>query len=184
MSMRGTIDGLPTPHPIGERLPALFQDDEFALRFTAGLDTVLAPVLVTLDCLAAYLDAELAPDDFVAWLATWVGLVLDEGTPPGRARELLARAIELHRLRGTAAGLGEHVWLATGCETEVLDSGGCAWSTEPGTPLPGHPQPGLHVRVAPRRGAEVDAAWLDAFVAALKPAHLPHTVEVVEERSQ
>jgi len=177
--MRGTIDGLATPHPIGDRLPALFLEDEFAQRFTTGLDTVLAPVLVTLDCLAAYLDARLAPDDFVAWLTGWVGLVVDEGTPPERVRELLARAVDLHRMRGTAVGLGEHVRLVTGCETEVLDSGGCAWSTEPGSPLPGRAAPGLHVRVT---GAAVDPAWLDGFVAAVKPAHVPHTVDVVEGR--
>ena len=44
------------PAPIGEQLPALYADDDFAQRFTAGLDTVLAPVFSTLDNLPAYLD--------------------------------------------------------------------------------------------------------------------------------
>lgn len=178
--MRGTIDDLPTGRPIGDRLPALFQDDEFVLRFTGGLDTVLAPVFATLDCLSAYLDPRLAPEDFVAWLAGWVGLALDEGTPPERARALVRLAVRLHRRRGTAAGLAEQVRLVTGHETEVRDSGGCAYSIEPGTPLPGGPEPGLHVRVKAPAGAGLDPAWLAGLVAALKPAHLPHTVDVVE----
>ena len=67
--MRGAVPGLPTPHPIGLALPALYLDDGFTQRFTAGLDEVLAPVLLTLDCLDAYLDLELAPPDFLDWLA-------------------------------------------------------------------------------------------------------------------
>lgn len=34
------LTGLPSRHPIGEQLPALYADDAFAQRFTAGLDTV------------------------------------------------------------------------------------------------------------------------------------------------
>jgi phage tail-like protein len=176
--VRGTIDGLPNAQPLGDRLPARMRD-ESALRFTAGLDSVLAPVLTTLDCLSAYLDPRLAPADFVAWLAGWVGLAVADGTPPERVRELVRRAPDLHRLRGTADGLGAHVWLVTGCRVEVRDSGGCVGSTRPGTPLPGRAEPGVHVRVTTPPGVVVDTDWLDAFVAAAKPAHLPHSVEVV-----
>jgi hypothetical protein len=80
-------------------------------------------VPLTLDCLSSYLDPQLAPDDFVTWLA---------------------------------AGWG---W---------------RWTRAP-------PRQGLHVRVTAHAGAVVDPAWLDRFVAALKPAHLPHTVEVVPQ---
>ena len=56
--MRTAVPGLVTPHPIGRPLPALYLDDDFTQRLTAGLDEVLAPVLLTLDCLDAYLDLD------------------------------------------------------------------------------------------------------------------------------
>ena len=30
--MRGSLTGLASPHPLGPALPAIYQDDEFALR--------------------------------------------------------------------------------------------------------------------------------------------------------
>ncbi|MGW2847530.1 hypothetical protein ACWC5G_21895, partial [Streptomyces sp. NPDC001274] len=71
---RAAVPGLPSRYPIGGLLPALYADDDLAQRFTAGLDTVLAPVLSTLDNLPAYFDPALAPADFLPWLPrpmTW-----------------------------------------------------------------------------------------------------------------
>ena len=59
----------------------MYQDDSFALGFTAALDEVLAPVFNSLDNLDSYLDPELSPEDFLDWLAGWLGLVLDEDWP-------------------------------------------------------------------------------------------------------
>src|SRR5690242_8134058 len=102
---RAAVPGLPSRHPIGEQLPALYADDDFAQRFTAGLDTVLAPVFATLDNLSAYFDPRLAPADFLTWLASWVGADDDSRVPLELRREVVGRALELHRLRGTRRGL-------------------------------------------------------------------------------
>lgn len=177
--MRGLVPGLESPHPIGLRLPALYADDGFAQRFCSAFDDVLAPIFGTLDGLPAYLDPALAPDDFVDWLAGWVGLVVDEGWSLQRRRELVARAVALHRWRGTRTGLVEHVRLVTGGEVEIAESGATSSSTRPQSPLPGSDTPSLHVRVRVPDPAAVDVARLDRLVAAAKPAHLPHTVEVV-----
>jgi phage tail-like protein len=95
MSTRGIVKGLPSPFPIGLMLPALFQSDDFSQRFTRGLDEVISPVFSVLDCFDAYLDPGLAPLDFLAWLATWVGVSLDENWPLERQRSLINRAVEL-----------------------------------------------------------------------------------------
>ena len=179
--MRGTIAGLASPHPIGEQLPAIYADDNFAQRFTGALDEVLAPVLSTLDCLDAYFDPALAPADFVDWLATWVALPLDEAWSLERRRLLVTAAVTLHRRRGTRSGLADLIALVTGGRVEILESGGCTASAEPGATLPGSAQPGLLVRVRVRDPRSVDAKRLSALVAANKPAHLPHVVEVVPE---
>ena len=177
--MRGIIEDLDSPHPIGMRLPGLYADDEFTQRFVSAFDTVLAPIFLTLDCLPAYFDPQLAPEDFLDWLADWVGLVVDEGWTIERRREVVSHAVELHSWRGTQRGLAKHVRLITVGEVEITESGATAWSARPRTRLPGSDRPALHVRVRVADPSTVDVRRLDALVAASKPAHLPHTVEVL-----
>src|SRR4051794_35664644 len=112
--MRNGVSSLPTPHPIGDRLPAIYLQDDFTQRFTEALDAVLAPVFATLDSFSGYLDPRLAPDDFLDWLAGWVALDLDERWTPLQRRALVANAVELHRRRGTRRGLAAHVRMITG----------------------------------------------------------------------
>jgi phage tail-like protein len=177
-SRRGTVPGLPTPHPIAGLLPAVYQEeDPFAVRFTAGLDEVLAPVLATLDCLDAYVDPLLAPEDFLDWLAGWVGAVLDENVPLALRRSAVAGAAALHRRRGTVAGLRSALELLTGGTVDVADSGGAAWSATPGGVPPGESVPWVAIRVVAPPGVAVRS--VEAVVAAAKPAHVKHSVEVV-----
>lgn len=177
--MRTGLAGLTTPHPLGERLPAVYTEDTFAQRFTAALDEVLAPVFVTLDCFASYLDPWLAPADFLDWLATWVALRVDEDWSEGQRRELVANAVELHRWRGTCLGLAAHVRLLTGGKVEVVDSGGCAASDYPNGPLPGSPVPRVLVRVRVPDPASVDRPLLLAVIADAVPAHVRVDLEIV-----
>lgn len=178
-SGRRLTPGVPTPHPLVGLLPALFQEDPFATRLCAALDEVLAPVLVALDCLDAYLDPALAPPDFVDWLAGWVGLALDQNWPESQRRALVARAGELYRWQGTRRGLIQHLRLYTGVDPEVSDSGGAAWSSNPGGSLPGDPDAEVRVRVVLGSDSSVDERAVEAIVMAAKPAHVRHRIEVV-----
>ncbi|MCX4655325.1 phage tail protein I [Streptomyces microflavus] len=177
---RAAVPGLPSRYPIGELLPALYADDDLAQRFTAGLDTVLAPVLSTLDNLPAYFDPALAPADFLPWLATWVGVDIDRAWPQELQRAVVARAVELHRWRGTRRGLVEHLRLCFGVHADVRDGGGVAWSAGPGTELPPAPTGELLVRVWPvAPGATVDASRVLDVVSASCPVHLTCRVEIL-----
>ncbi|MEH1016917.1 phage tail protein [Micromonospora sp. CPCC 206060] len=183
--MRGAVPGLASPHPIGQALPAAYLEDDFAQRFTAGLDEVLAPVLLTLDCLDAYLDLDLAPPDFLDWLAGWVAAPVDGDGPVGggapvdgdgpahQRRELVRHAVELHRWRGTARGIALAVELATGAPVEVTDSGGVSCSTTPTDAPPPEGQAEVRVRIA--RGA--DEAVVRRILAATVPVHVRVAVE-------
>jgi phage tail-like protein len=177
--MRGAVPGLASAFPIADTLPALYQEDDLARRLTAAFDDVLAPAISTIDNLGAYLDPALTPDDFLEWLGGWVAALLDETWPMERRRAFVAQAADLHRRRGTVAGLVDHIRVFTDGDVEIREGGGVAWSATSGAPLPGSAARSLHVRVTVARSAEVDAARLDALVAAAKPAHLGHTVEVV-----
>jgi phage tail-like protein len=181
--VRATVDGLATPHPLGHLLPGLYHDDDLAQRFTSALDVVLAPVLATLDSSDAYVDPRLAPLDFVEWLAEWVGVELDASWPEARQRTLVARAADLYSWRGTVRGVTEAVAIYTGVEPEVSETGGTAWT---GTPppagqLPGSPSGLLLVRVRVAPDEPIDAGRLDRLVAAAKPAHIAHRVEIIED---
>lgn len=172
--MRGTIEGLESPHPMGVGLPALYQQDEFTQRFVAGFDDVLAPVFTTLDCIDAYVDARLAPADFLAWLAQWVGVTIDETWPESRQRDLVVRMVELYGRRGTVAGLRELVRITTGTEAEIVETGGVSWSAVPGGEPPGGSPPRLTVRV----DGPIDRKWMTALVCEATPAHVVVNVEV------
>jgi phage tail-like protein len=177
--MRGHTDGLVNPHPIVDLLPGLLQDDAFIQRFADGLDHVLAPVLLSLDNIDAYLDPGTAPPDFVEWIAEWVGIALDENWPLQQQRALVAQAVDLFHWRGTVRGLSAHVALYAGVEPEIFESGASAWSPAPNASLPGEASPNLVVRVRVADPAGLDAARLDQIVSASKPAHIPHSIEVL-----
>ncbi len=176
--MRGTIEGLRSPHPLGLGLPAIYQEeDPFTMRLTEAFDEVLAPVFGTLDNLAAYFDPALTPPDFLGWLAGWVALELDETWALERRRQAVATGVDLLRRRGTAVGLADELRLATGAEVEVLENGASAWSLDAGSPMVGSPKPALLVRIL--SGQDVDLDRVEQIVRSAKPAHVPHRVEVV-----
>lgn len=177
--MRTGVSDLPTPHPIRERLPAVYLDDEFTQRFTAALDEILAPVFATVDCFSGYLDPDLAPPDFVDWLAGWVALDLDDRWDYRQRREMLGHAVRMHRWRGTRRGLETQVRMLTGGEVEVTDSGGCVASEGANAPLPGGSPAWVRVRVRVRDPNTVDQRRLHAAVVQAVPAHVAATVEVL-----
>ena len=175
--MRGTVPGLASPHPLGLMLPGLYQDDDLAQRFTSALDSLLAPLLATLDGLTAYVDPALAPEDFLPGLAHWVGVSLDEGWPVARRRLLIASAAELYRWQGTRRGIARLVEVYTGVMPELVDTGGVTSSTTARPRLRrGSGPPGLTVRLP--RGADVEPARVQALVESAAPAHVTVTVEV------
>ena len=190
-SSRGLMLGTTTPHPLEALLPGLYLEDvptpeggtavNFAVEICKGLDGVLAPVPVTLDCLDAYFDPRLTPSDFLDWLAGWVGVSLDQNWSEAQRRALVKQAGDLYRWQGTRRGIIEHIRLYTGVEPEVRDSGGVVWSREAGASMPGESVPQLEVQVTLGAHDDLDERRLDAIVVAAKPAHVRHKVTVVRQ---
>jgi phage tail-like protein len=177
--MRGLIDALPSPRSLGAELPAAFQEDDFCQRLMSAFDEVLAPLFVTLDCLDSYLDPDLAPEDFLDWLASWVGVEIDETWTLERRRRLVHDAVALYRIRGTAGGLAAHVRLYSGVTPQIEESGGCQWSQTADSPLPGSPRPRLMVRLPVEADANVKLSTVSRIVSASRPAHMPYNVELL-----
>ena len=178
--MRTTIPALASAQPIADLLPSVFiEHDPVLVSFTAGLDDTLAPIPGVLDSLAAYVDPWLAPDDFVAWMATWVGFELDEAWPVARQRDAVAHAVELYQHLGTEAGMRRYLELVTGGRVEIDENGGIAVSQVPGADLPGEPGCRVSIRVAVPDPARVDIVALERLVSRAKPAWVVHSIEVV-----
>jgi len=178
------------PHPVADTLPGVFREswlderrrtarEPFGTRFLSALDTVLAPVLATLDNLDWYLDADTTPEDFLAWLGSWVAASVDAGWPEDRRRAFVGQAAELYRRRGTAAGLRDHVQIHTGGVVEVVENGASSWSKTADGKLPGTPEPVVIIRVTVDDPEAIDKVKLEQLVAISKPAHVVHRVELL-----
>jgi phage tail-like protein len=169
---------LASPHPLVETLPSMLREDSFAGSLCASFDDLVAPVLLTLDTFANYLDPTTTPEDMVPWLAQWLGLGVDLNVEQARQRYELQIASMLNATRGTLSSITTELENALGMPIEVTDSGGARWSRSPGRPLPGEPQEMLSVVVHPTAGQAVDLDRLDALIRSVKPAHVGHRVSV------
>jgi phage tail-like protein len=176
--MRGMVPELASPHPLAETLPSMLREDPFAGGLCESFDDLLAPVLLTLDTFASYLDPATTPEDMIPWLAQWLGLGVDLNVEQARQRYELQIAGTLNAMRGTRASIATELENALGMPVEVSESGAARWSPSPGGPLPGEPQEMLTVVVRAAPGQEVDMDRLDALIRSVKPAHVRHVVSV------
>ncbi len=177
--MRSAIPTLTSPYPLATLLPPPLQEDDLAVALTAALDDVLSPLISVLDCLDSYVDPDLAPPDFLAWLAEWVGVTLDENWQVARQRATVSRAIKLTKTRGTAAGLKAYLEVVTGAQVDLVESGGVEWSLKPTDNSPGDHDPRVSIRITCQEPGSVDVARVHELVTSVKPAHVHHEVEVV-----
>src|SRR5918992_2956523 len=112
-------------------LPAVYQDGDFGMRFIGALEELLDPIVGVLDALPAHFDPDHAPRDVLNLLAAWLGLDLDESQELRHQRELVRRASELGRKRGTVRGLELALELSfPGVPLRVEDQGGVQWSLD------------------------------------------------------
>ncbi len=112
-------------------LPAIFREDPdnpanpFVPALLRPFEDVLNEFSTCLDhIIEHYFDPATAYSDFLPWLATWVALVLDEDWPEARRRELIKKAVDLYKRRGTVSGLTEYLRIYTGVEPEIRE---CCW---------------------------------------------------------
>ena len=177
--MRGSIAELATPHRLIDMVPAVYHESPLVAELLGSLDVALAPVFATLNSIEAYVDPAIAPDDFLTWVASWIGLTFDDRWTDEQRRALVPAMVPAYRLRGTKAGLRTIVRLFTGTEPEVVDSGGVATSAEPGrTPPPASAIARARVRVRLPQGSLVTEARLRELVQTMVPVHVAVEVEI------
>jgi phage tail-like protein len=112
-------------------LPAVYQDGDFGMRFVGALERLLDPIVAVLDGLPAHFDPDHAPRDVLSLMAAWLGVDLDESQELRHQREMVRKAAELGRRRGTVRGLELALELSfPDVPLRVEDQGGVKWSLD------------------------------------------------------
>jgi phage tail-like protein len=112
-------------------LPAIYQESDFGMRFIGALEELLDPIVAVLDALPAHFDPDHAPRDILNLLASWLGADIDESQDPMHQREMVRRAADLGRKRGTVSGLELALQLQfPDVPLRIEDQGGVKWSLD------------------------------------------------------
>lgn len=166
-------------------LPAVYQENDFAMRFLLGLEEVLDPIVAFLDALHAHLDLSLAPPEFVMLIGEWLGVDPEGrwrgllGDDEDRRRELVQRATAIARRRGTGDSLQRVLdLLFPDLGLRVRDFGRSTFSAEHREPPAADASFEVVSAVEPARGRR---AAIDRVVEQLRPVHVSYRGLRVEE---
>ena len=168
-------------------LPAPYAADPFIGRYLMIVERILSTVERTIDNIPYYFDPATTPAELLPWLASWVGVELDENTPLINRRRALSRAAGMYRWQGTRRALREQLADYTGQPPLIVENcdglrlGGDAMlgvNTALGRPRP-HT---MAITVLADDVAEIDEGVVRRIVESEKPVHVGYTVEVRQHR--
>lgn len=121
-----------TSHTLMRRLPAVFSADreqgEFLHRYLASLEGLLHDLDLRARCRDLLVDPHGTPAEALDWLASFVGLVLDDRWAENARRQLVAEIVPLYRRRGTPGALRRYL--------EIFLAGDRATDPTAATPSP------------------------------------------------
>jgi phage tail-like protein len=99
-------------------LPPVYSEDPVAAafleRFLSLFETVFQGLEEEIRDLFHYFDPQLAPPEFLPWLASWINLAIDENLPEDRIRRLISGAPDLFSRKGTPLALATFLEIYTG----------------------------------------------------------------------
>lgn len=104
-----------TAHSLARRLPAIYSADpaqeDFLHRYLATVDGLLHDLDLRSRCRDLLVDPHGTPGEALDWLASFLGLVLDERWAENARRQLVAEIAGLYRMRGTVWALRRYLQL-------------------------------------------------------------------------
>lgn len=102
-------------------LPEIFRANDFTGRFLMLFESFLEPVSAQINSIDNYFDPDLAPAEFLPWLASWIGISWDVPISDERKRVLLRKSLQLFQARGTKEALKEFLEIYTGGKAEITE---------------------------------------------------------------
>lgn len=101
-----------------DQLPGVYREDpeaeNFTERFLSLFDSMIEELDRAIEGSSEYLNVDTAPQESLRWLAAFLGIQADSTWTPDQVREILRRAPELYRIRGTKEGLIQALQLVFG----------------------------------------------------------------------
>lgn len=117
VSRRSLINHLPQVYQKADRTGG-----HFLREFLWVFDHIFADVHRHLDRVHTYFDPLESPPEFLAWLAGWVALAIDQDWPEAKQRKLIRQAIDMYGYRGTVRGLKLFLSIFTGVEPRLTEN--------------------------------------------------------------
>jgi phage tail-like protein len=160
----GHLAGIPSDRSSWlEYLPEIYSQDEFLGRYLLIFESILSPITWTIDNFDLFLTPDLAPGEWLRWMAGWFDLLVLPELPIERQREIVRQAGWLFLRRGTRAGLQRLLELYFGVTPEILETGNCRFVVT--LPLS---------QSNSKMGAEV----ANRLISSQKPAFASYTLEI------
>jgi len=167
-------------------LPPAYRDRDYDFlgRFLLIFESIMDPLINTVDNIALNFDPRITPESILPWLAAWVDQALDENWPIERRRALVAKASELYRWRGTRRGLSEYLRIYTGKKPEILEyipgmildeKTLLGENTVLGSSGSGHH---FTVTIDATEGENIDPRTIKSIIDSQKPAHTQYTLKI------
>ena len=173
-------------------LPAFYREDDFTGRFLHIFQDIFQSIENIMDVIQFYFDSGTSPESFLPWLASWIGLVLDERWPESKRRQLVRSAVELYRWRGTKRGLCEYLKLYTGVTPTITEHGAAE-----GMRLGGTSKLGTPMQIGGKGGvfcftvdlklpdkSDVDSDIVRSIIEIQKPAHTAYLLNIIKKTSE
>lgn len=106
-------------------LPAIYQEDpvsrEFLERFLSIFETVFYDLETEISHVFRYFDPDATPQNFLAWLASWLNVAMEEDWPEEKKRQLIREAYSLYKRKGTLSGIIRLLEIYTGKPAIILE---------------------------------------------------------------
>lgn len=102
-------------------LPELYESDDFTSRFLMLFESFWKPLSSQIAQVENHFDPALTPPEFLPWLASWIGLPVEESLPVDRLRAMIKQAIVLFQYRGTAQALKTYLEIYTNGKVSIIE---------------------------------------------------------------
>lgn len=170
-------------------LPVIYQEQPAVVLFVDALESMLIderPDSGSLAALISALPALMRPaetrEEFLPWLARWIGLELPPDVPLDVQRALVQHAVPLYQRRGTPGALQQLLDIVTGARATVIEPETAGFRI--GAAIVGQTQIGrdrphyFEVVIHAARGESTKSLerLARAFIDLSKPAHTQYTI--------